>query len=728
MASQPGPLYAFPWERFGSWKYALLLPFAATVALGADDADGWAWHMLTIALLRYAHAQAWNTLSRLHSVSAGTRITAKPVEFRQVDRESNWDDFILLQALVMTLVHNLPGLGFAGFPAWSGRGLVQLLLLHAGPTEFLYYWLHRALHWHPLYQRYHSHHHASFVAEPITGARHERRGGRGRGAGKAWQPGNRLRAGWLAAHPARRLQLPACWLWGWTGRKAATQLPAPAAARHVARRDGSLGSARAPSDASPSARQAPCTRSRSTSCTPPTSRCRCWARGPAAAPACSCSTSTCSASTSPTRWATATLSLCPPSCSRCAAALSPPQGARQLTRLPQALPVLKYLIYTPTFHALHHSQVKTNFCLFMPLYDYVYGTVDAASWSLHASALAGTAVPVVAPDAVFLAHGTEVLSLLHLPFAFRGLAAHPWAPPLAFYLLWPLLVPLALCVAAFGRVFTADKHSLGPLRLETWVTPAFGIQYFIKSQAARLNGHIAGAIAEADASGVRVIGLGALNKAEALNGGGRIFVEASPHLRVRVVHGNTLTAAAILQKIPPTARRVFLTGATSKLGRALALYLSARGVEVLLLTSSDVRFDALVAEADEKARGLLVRARGVRDAKDVDCWIVGKHLSAAEQRAAPSGTTFHQFVVPPIAETRPDCSYTELPAFRLPKEARGLRSCEMTMPRGCVHACHAGALVHVLEGWSHHEVGAVPPERIDLVWEASLRHGFELVL
>jgi len=70
----------------------------------------------------------------------------------------------------MTAVHRLPGLGFAGFPAWNGVGLVQLLLLHAGPTEFLYYWLHRALHWHPLYQRYHSHHHASFVAEPITGA------------------------------------------------------------------------------------------------------------------------------------------------------------------------------------------------------------------------------------------------------------------------------------------------------------------------------------------------------------------------------------------------------------------------------------------------------------------------------------------------------------------------------------------------------------------------------
>ena len=64
--------------------------------------------------------------------------------------------------------------------------------------------------------------------------------------------------------------------------------------------------------------------------------------------------------------------------------------------------------------------------------------------------------------------------------------------------------------------------------------------------------------------------------------------------------------------------------------------------------------------------------------------MVGKHLSAKEQRHAPPGTTFHQFVVPPIAAARSDCAYTELPAFRLPKAARGLRSCEMTMPRGCV--------------------------------------------
>jgi hypothetical protein len=202
MASKPGAWYAFPWETWGTGKYVVLLPFVAAVALGADDVDSWAWHMLALAALRYAHAAAWNTLSRLHAVSAATRITAKPVEFKQVDREDNWDDYILLQTLVMTLVHNTPHLGFGGFPGWNGRGLVQLALLHAGPTEWLYYWLHRALHWHPLYQRYHSHHHASFVAEPITGACVRAVRAR-RGDGHTAAPGNNRRPG---------LFLPGLWL------------------------------------------------------------------------------------------------------------------------------------------------------------------------------------------------------------------------------------------------------------------------------------------------------------------------------------------------------------------------------------------------------------------------------------------------------------------------------------------------------------------------------------
>ncbi|KHG19461.1 hypothetical protein F383_25066 [Gossypium arboreum] len=51
-------------------------------------------------------------------------------------------------------------------------GVIITMLLHAGPVEFLYYWLHRALHHHYLYSSYHSHHPSSIVTEPITSVIH----------------------------------------------------------------------------------------------------------------------------------------------------------------------------------------------------------------------------------------------------------------------------------------------------------------------------------------------------------------------------------------------------------------------------------------------------------------------------------------------------------------------------------------------------------------------------
>lgn len=72
---------------------------------------------------------------------------------------------------------------------------------------------------------------------------------------------------------------------------------------------------------------------------------------------------------------------------------------------------------------------------------------------------------------------------------------------------------------------------------------------------------------------------------ESLNGGGTLFVNKHPDLRVRVVHGNTLTAAVILNEIPLNVTEVFLTGATSKLSRAIALYLCRKRVRVLVSSS-----------------------------------------------------------------------------------------------------------------------------------------------
>ena len=82
--------------------------------------------------------------------------------------------------------------------------------------------------------------------------------------------------------------------------------------------------------------------------------------------------------------------------------------------------------------------------------------------------------------------------------------------------LWPLGLLVAIGVRLFGQPYTHDKHRLRHLKLETWVTPAFGLQFLFKSQWGWINGKIEKSILEADDTGVKVIGLGALNKNEAL--------------------------------------------------------------------------------------------------------------------------------------------------------------------------------------------------------------------
>ena len=74
-----------------------------------------------------------------------------------------------------------------------------------------------------------------------------------------------------------------------------------------------------------------------------------------------------------------------------------------------------------------------------------------------------------------------------------------------------------------------------------------------------------------------------LLQAENVNQGGDIFVKSNPNLNVRVVHGNTLTAGCIINEIRDGVKTVFLTGATSKLGRAISLYLARKKIKVTRL-------------------------------------------------------------------------------------------------------------------------------------------------
>ncbi|KAL0441781.1 UNVERIFIED_CONTAM: Very-long-chain aldehyde decarbonylase CER3 [Sesamum radiatum] len=375
----------------------------------------------------------------------------------------------------------------------------------------------------------------------------------------------------------------------------------------------------------------------------------------------------------------------------------------------QAIPLLKYLIYTPTFCwilQIPQSSPRghgTNFCLFMPLYDKLCNTINMNSWALHKEISSRTCADSRIPDFVFLVHGVDIMSGMHAPFVFRSFSSIPFSVKPFLFPMWPYTFIVMLVMWAKSRTFLFSFYNLRGRLHQTWTVPRFGFQYFLPFAAEGINTQIEEAILKADKIGVKVISLAALNKNEGLNGGGKRFTDKHPDLSVRVVHGNTLTAAAILNEIPKDVDEVFLTGATSKLGRAIALYLARRKVKVLMLTLSKERFLKIQEEAPVDCQKYLVQVTKYQAAKHCKTWIMGKWTTPRQQYHAPSGTHFHQFVVPPIIPFRRDCTYGKLAAMRLPEDVEGLGSCEYTMERGAVHACHAGGVVHLLEGWKHHE-------------------------
>ncbi|XP_074276338.1 very-long-chain aldehyde decarbonylase CER3-like isoform X2 [Silene latifolia] len=393
----------------------------------------------------------------------------------------------------------------------------------------------------------------------------------------------------------------------------------------------------------------------------------------------------------------------------------------------EAIPLFRYLIYTPIYHSLHHLGKDCNFCLFMPLYDLLGNTLNDKSWDLQKQISLNAGKNVKVPDFVFLAHIVDITSAMHVPWLFRAFASQPYTIRWFLIVVWPGTLIVMFAMWAWAKTFVLTFYNLRGKLHHTWVVPRFGFQYFLPFATKGINRQIEQAILKADRMGVKVLSLAALNKNEALNGGGTLFVNKHPNLRVRVVHGNTLTAAVILDQIPNDVKEVFLTGATSKLGRAIALYLCRKQVRVLMLTLSTERFQKIQKEAPVDFQKYLVQVTKYHAAKNCKAWIVGKWITPREQSWAPPGTHFHQFVVPPILHFRRDCTYGDLAAMKLPQDVQGLNSCEYTMERGVVHACHAGGVVHSLEGWTHHEVGAIDVDRIDIVWEAALKHGLKPV-
>ncbi|XP_049368818.1 very-long-chain aldehyde decarbonylase CER1-like isoform X2 [Solanum verrucosum] len=614
MATKPGILTEWPWAGLGNLKYLVLAPFAChsiyTFFMSRDESQRDMFYILVLpfTLSRMIHYQLWISISRYRTAKGNNRIIDKSIEFDQVDRESNWDDQIILFGLVYYIGYLIVEQAHH-MPVWRTDGIIITALIHIGPVEFLYYWFHRALHHHFLYSRYHSHHHSSIATEPITAVIH---------------PFAELLAYYmLFAIPVFTTVF--------TGTVSMASLGAYAIYLDFMNLMGHCNFELIP------------------------------------------------------KWM---FSIFPP---------------------------LKYLMYTPSYHSLHHTQFRTNYSLFMPMYDYLYGSVDKSSDTLYEKSLEREAE---VPDVVHLTHLTTLESIYHLRLGFASLASKPHASKWYLLLMWPVTLCSIVLTWIYGHTFVVERNLFKNLKLQTWAIPKYRIQYFMQWQRESISNLIEEAIIEADQKGIKVLSLGLLNQEEQLNSHGEFYVKRYLHLKVKVVDGSSLAVAVVLNSIPEGTSQVVLRGSLSKVAISIALALCQGEIQVVTLNRDDYR--RLKAKLTPEAATNMVLSNSYNVSKT---WLVGDGLSDDEQLKAPKGTLFIPFSQFPLRKVRKDCFYFNTPAMIAPKHLENVDSCENWLPRRVMSAWRIAGIVHALEGWNEHDCGEMMID-VEKVWKASLSHGF----
>ncbi|KAK9106937.1 hypothetical protein Syun_022948 [Stephania yunnanensis] len=332
------------------------------------------------------------------------------------------------------------------------------------------------------------------------------------------------------------------------------------------------------------------------------------------------------------------------------------------------------------FHSLHHTKFRTNYSLFMPIYDYIYGTADKSSDSLYETSLKRQEE---SPNLVHLTHFTTIDSICHSRLGFASWAASPYSSS-RWYLKLLTWWSSTMLRWMLNHPIVVERHKLNQLNLQTWAVPRY------KFHDQELNKH------------------------------GALFIQKHPNMKLRVVDGSGLAVATVLHSIPKGTKQVFLHGniISSKVIFAIVKALILDGVQVVTPCKDQVDILTLRFAPESQNNVILSTSYAHK------VWLVGESLEKDEQARAPKGTLFIPFSQFPIAQTRKDCVYYNTPAMKVPEALENMHSCENWLPRRVMSAWRVAGIVHALEGWNEHECGETLME-VEKVWTAALKHGFK---
>lgn len=112
----------------------------------------------------------------------------------------------------------------------------------------------------------------------------------------------------------------------------------------------------------------------------------------------------------------------------------------------------------------------------MPLYDYIYGTMDETSDTLYEKSLERGEDRV---DVVHLTHLTTPESIYHLRIGLASFASYPFSYRWFMGLLWPFTSLSMLFTLFYASLFVSERNSFEKLNLQSWIIPRYNLQVLI---------------------------------------------------------------------------------------------------------------------------------------------------------------------------------------------------------------------------------------------------------
>lgn len=396
---------------------------------------------------------------------------------------------------------------------------------------------------------------------------------------------------------------------------------------------------------------------------------------------------------------------------------------------------LRYLFYTPEFHLGHHAYFNANYALFMPIWDFLFGTYREYKKKDVAM------LPDDQQDFVFIGHNGGLGHLLTIPeLCFYNVYDEYRLTGLPIQFEFLIMHAIAAVYRWFSMFYRCSRFCVGNEKIARIICLArTPYDYMNPKSYATVNQEIIELMkVEHQMYGTQNFGLGNLNKMKQLNDGGieiAKMVESDPYLKdknIRVWTGDTLTVASVYHQIAdiPNLDSFFYIGAGGKVGTAVC--------EMLVRTRPNLKIRIF-------SRNHLLEHPNISYSSDLSeignykVVLVGKILSGKMYAKAFGGqeSVKTRFILDYTVPALPiDCLKQRpeniqhirvglLKTYPNNPFLKGHYDLCMSHDENMIVPCHFGCLLHTMEGRKANEVGEIDQNDVERLWKQTVSRGFQ---